>query len=178
MKPLILRERLLISMVAYIHENQMKKFLLILILVCCVFSVQAQESQVIVKLKNGATITGIIKELVATDHVTLIVSGVESKISMNDVSSIESIRSSSDVEEVSTKSPSKIYGEYEIQDSMNYPESITVNVGEEKIEMVLIRGGWFNMGYDDRHSLSMKSEPVHQVNLTSFYISIISFSIS
>ena len=32
---------------------------------------------------------------------------------------------------------------------------------------IFVVGGWFNMGYDDRHSLSWDTEPVHQVSLSS-----------
>ena len=63
------------------------------------------------------------------------------------------------------------YGIYEITDQGNYPESFVLELDGQKITMILVRGGVFNMGYDDRHSLSMKSEPVHQVTLSSFYIS-------
>lgn len=37
--------------------------------------------------------------------------------------------------------------------------------------MVLVRGGDMNMGWDGDRSLSMDSEPVHPVKLTSFYMS-------
>ena len=44
--------------------------------------------------------------------------------------------------------------------------------------MVLVRGGWFNMGYDGKNSSAWNSEPVHKVNLSSYYIckDFISFS--
>ena len=45
-----------------------------------------------VTLKNGVTITGDLKELVTTDHITLIIGGVESIISMDEVSSIEQMK--------------------------------------------------------------------------------------
>ena len=37
--------------------------------------------------------------------------------------------------------------------------------------MILVRGGDYMMGFDGRHSMAMKSEPVHKVMVTSFYIS-------
>ena len=37
--------------------------------------------------------------------------------------------------------------------------------------MLLVRGGQMKMGYDGDGSMSMCSEPVHTVNVTSFYIS-------
>ena len=37
--------------------------------------------------------------------------------------------------------------------------------------MVLIKGGRMNMGFDGEHSLSMQSEPIHEVGVSSFYMS-------
>ncbi len=37
--------------------------------------------------------------------------------------------------------------------------------------MILVRGGVFNMGYDGPGSRSYKTEPVHKVRLSSFYVS-------
>ena len=134
----------------------------------------AQSPHAAITLKSGVVITGHIKELVATDHVTIEVAGTESKISMSDVVSIETTdsKSGASIQQESNLPISELkYGEYKELDSKDYPETITVNLNGEQIEMILIRGGWFNMGYDERHSLSMKTEPVHQVTLTSYYIS-------
>ena len=38
-------------------------------------------------------------------------------------------------------------------------------------EMILVPGGRMNMGYDGDGSMSMESEPIHEVIVTSFYIS-------
>ena len=46
-----------------------------------------------------------------------------------------------------------------------------ITIGDEIIKMVLVRGGDMNMGWDGDRSLSMDSEPVHPVKLTSFYMS-------
>ncbi len=138
--------------------------------VLCGFS---QNSHATITLKSGVVITGQVKELVATDHVTIIVAGIESEISISDIASIETTEPNTitPIKEGNNTSVSELkYGEFKILDSKDYPESITIDLQGEQFEMILIRGGWLNMGYDDRHSLSMKTEPVHQVILTSFYI--------
>ena len=123
-----------------------------------------------VTLKSGVTITGDLKELVTTDHITLIIGGVESIISMDEVSSIEQMGTVQTITQ-SEKSSKLVYGQYQITDTKQYPDSFVLNIGDQKITMLLVRGGWFNMGYDDRHSWSWGSEPVHRVLLSSFYVS-------
>jgi hypothetical protein len=152
--------------------GKMKKaFILLLMFVA--LTCNAQTSSVKVTLKSGVVISGTLKELVVTDHVTVNVSGVESIIPMTEVDKIEHIEGKADVEpkNVSNVLTPEKYGIYEITDQGNYPESFVLELDGQKITMMLVRGGVFNMGYDDRHSLSMKSEPVHQVTLSSFYIS-------
>ena len=46
-----------------------------------------------------------------------------------------------------------------------------MEIGGQELTMVLVKGGWFNMGYDGRHSLSWNTEPIHKVTLSSFYVS-------
>lgn len=58
-----------------------------------------------------------------------------------------------------------------IRDEANYPEMLGIKVGDEIVRMVLVRGGDMNMGWDGKGSLSMSSEPVHPVKVTSFYMS-------
>ena len=143
-------------------------FLLMFVSITC----YSQSSNVRVILKDGVTITGMLKELVITDHVTITISGVDSTIPMSQVESIEDVVKNNEVVKnfLNVLSAEK-YGIYEITDQGNYPESFVLELDGQKITMILVRGGVFNMGYDDRHSLSMKSEPVHQVTLSSFYIS-------
>jgi hypothetical protein len=148
-----------------------KAFMLLLMFVA--LTCYAQTSSVKVTLKSGVVISGTLKELVVTDHITLNISGVESTIPMTEVDKIEHIEGKDNVE---PKTDSNVlthdkYGIYEITDQGNYPESFVLELDGQKITMMLVRGGVFNMGYDDRHSLSMKSEPVHQVTLSSYYIS-------
>jgi len=150
----------------------MKK-VFILLLMFVALTCNAQTSNVKVTLKSGVVISGTLKELVVTDHITVNVSGVESIIPMTEVDKIEHIEGKDNVEpkNVSNVLTPEKYGIYEITDQGNYPESFVLELDGQKITMILVRGGVFNMGYDDRHSLSMKSEPVHQVTLSSFYIS-------
>lgn len=148
-----------------------KAFILLLMFVA--LTCNAQTSGVKVTLKSGVVISGTLKELVVTDHITVNVSGVESIIPMTEVDKIEHIEGKANVEpkNVSNVLTPEKFGIYEITDQGNYPESFVLELDGQKITMMLVRGGVFNMGYDDRHSLSMKSEPVHQVTLSSFYIS-------
>ena len=152
--------------------GKMKK-VFILLLMFVALTCNAQTSNVKVTLKSGVVISGTLKELVVTDHITVNVSGVESIIPMTEVDKIEHIEGKDNVEpkNVSNVLTPEKYGIYEITDQGNYPESFVLELDGQKITMILVRGGVFNMGYDDRHSLSMKSEPVHQVTLSSFYIS-------
>ena len=50
-------------------------------------------------------------------------------------------------------------------------EKITINIGNTPIELLLVKGGRMNMGFDGDHSIAMKSEPIHEVEVSSFYIS-------
>lgn len=142
--------------------------ILLLLLCCCFAPLRAEEVKV--TMKSGSTITGELKELIATDHITLIVAGIESTISMNDVISVE--KASSKISGKNVKDEENLeYGKYEITDRKQYPDSFKITIGDQELTMILIRGGWFNMGYDDRHSWSWNTEPVHRVVLSSFYIS-------
>ncbi len=150
----------------------MKKFFTLFLMLLCSITAFCQSSQVKVTLKSGVVITGNLKELVPSEYIHLLVSGVDTKVSMSDVQSIESLSdtNTSDVEQ-GKKGLDMVYGKYVITDNNEYPETINVLIGGREMEMRLVRGGSFIMGYDARHSLAMESEPIHQVNLTSFYIS-------
>jgi formylglycine-generating enzyme required for sulfatase activity len=72
----------------------------------------------------------------------------------------------------SNSSEQELYNEKLIvTDFEEYPDSIDLAIGNQKIRMILVRGGDYMMGFDGRHSMAMKSEPVHKVMVTSFYIS-------
>lgn len=149
----------------------MKKLTLALvafIMSCTLMTMQAE--QVRVTLKKGTMITGELKELVATEYVTLEVAGIETVIDMNDVASIE--RESQGKKSSTGKLSGKLVaGEFEVTDSKSYPDSFVLKIADQQFTMVLVRGGEFTMGYDGRHSWAMKTEPMHRVTLSSYYIS-------
>lgn len=152
----------------------MKKNLILLFLLVNIVC-YGQTSTAKVVLKSGVTITGVIKEMVINDHIKITVSGVDTTISMSDIESITNIEGNEKNGGNSTSSfaetSKKAYGVYEITDLNSYPETFVLELDGQKLNMVLVRGGVFNMGYDDKHSLDMKSEPIHQVTLSSFYVS-------
>ena len=124
----------------------------------------AQQKTAKVTLKNGTSFTGVITELNPASHVTIIIAGFENKINMSDVLSIESMATPDDVrQEVKVITPEIDYG-------IDYPETVFIKAGPYEIEMVLVKGGIFSMGYDGRGSLRMNTEPIHDVALNSFYI--------
>ena len=152
----------------------MKKLLLIVLLMFVCSQIQAQTKQVKITMKNGVTVKGELKELNPMSHAIIVIAGIESKIQMSDVESIEELSSSSSIgggKESVDGIDTKQYGEYNITDNNQYPESFDITIGGDRIKMVLVRGGMFNMGYDGRGSLGMKSEPIHKVTLSSYYIS-------
>lgn len=149
-----------------------KLFILIFLCLAC-FSF-GQGRHVKVTLKNGVVITGQVKEFIATDHLTILLAGTESVISINDIFSIDDeIVDGSVSKDVRTtpESDKLVSGQYTITDNTICPDSIVIDVEGEKIIMIYVPGGDFTMGYDGRHSLSMESEPLHNVTLSSFYIS-------
>lgn len=145
-------------------HNLMKKLICILVLALLSVSLaNAQEKMTRVVLKNGTVLSGELVELDPTSHLVIRISGIESRIDMEKVASVQA-------DAVNTHQP-QTEEEDLFEENLNVPETITLNVGEEQFEMVLIHGGDFMMGYDGRHSLEMKSEPVHQVRVNSFYVS-------
>ncbi len=143
-------------------------------------SIQAQSSsspqkQVVIKLKNGATIKGELKSLDPIGDVVMIIAGIETAIPMEKVANLETLDTplSSQIS-TNTASESVILGDKKliVTDNASYPEKITVNIGNTPVEMILVRGGKMKMGFDGDHSWDMKSEPVHEVSVTSFYMSV------
>ena len=129
----------------------------------------AQEKMSTVVMKNGVTVTGTIKEFDPSTHITLVVAGVDVRIDMSDITSIG-------------EAPSRQPGSFNsimideaaqtpiINSNEDYPLSYMLEVGPYSVEMVLVTGGVYQMGYDGRGSKRMNSEPVHGVQLSSFYI--------
>ena len=144
--------------------------------------------QVSVKLKNGATITGILKSFDPLEKIVLVIAGQETTIPMSKVENVEMSQTTVPVatQARSSQSPvsaSRTPGRPAVDENLlgdrkllvtettNYPERITVELGGRPVEMVLVKGGKMNMGFDGDHSWAMKSEPVHEVGVTSFYMS-------
>ena len=155
----------------------MKKLLTLLFTILpLVLNAQTQLS--IVTLKNGTQLKGVIKSINPSDAVILAIAGIETSIKMSEVALIEensAPTSSTNVQNqvVKEKFPQTLQNNIKlvVTDQTSYPESYELALGDKKIKMILVRGGDMNMGYNGRHSKAMKSEPVHQVTVTSFYIS-------
>ena len=143
----------------------MRRLLLLLFLICGTHIIQAQTSQVKVTLKNGVVMKGNLKELNPTEFITIVVGGIESKIPMDKV---ELIESQSAQQNSTVKNQN---GQYQEDDTSGYPSNYEVIVDGYPINMIFVQGGKFNMGYNGNGSLRMRSEPIHEVAVTSFYIS-------
>ena len=147
---------------------------------------QQSAQQVKVQLKAGTTITGVMKSFDPMTKIVIVVAGQETTIPMSKVSNVEMVQSvqtsvaerpASSTSRKTTSTPTRntqmALGNRKLMvtETKSYPESITINVGSSNIKMILVPGGRMNMGYDGDGSLSMDSEPVHEVTVTSFYIS-------
>lgn len=157
----------------------MWKLLTLILLTFTAVQLQAGDEvrKVKVKLKTGTTITGELKSLDPINTIILIVAGQETTIPISTVVNVEMVdASSSAVQEAvsnSKNSESSLdYGKLIVTDTTDYSKKISIKNGNTPIEMVLVSGGRMKMGYDGDGSLRMHSEPVHEVVLTSFYISI------
>lgn len=145
---------------------KMMKMCLFLLMLIFPLLVVAQEKQSVVTLKNGIELKGTIKSIDLTDAVTIVISGIETTIKMSDVAKIE--EGKDNVPSNSQLSPNE---KLIVTDTAEYPESFELDVYGTKIKMILVKGGEMNMGFDGDDSMDMKSEPVHKVKVTSFYIS-------
>lgn len=145
----------------------------LLLLICLIpIMVSGQAKQSVVKLKNGSELKGVIKSIDPMDAVVLSIGGVETTIKMKNVLRIEEVEPApSTIGKTENIEKQSSEEKITVTDFADYPESFDLAVGSEKIKMILVRGGDMNMGFDGKHSLSMKSEPVHKVSLTSFYLS-------
>ena len=137
-------------------------------------------------MKNGSVLTGRVKAFDPTQSITLVVAGITTTIPMSEVQTVESqdgstiatgssSASTTQAAEASSTAPA-IGGSLGSQkliitDRNKYPASIKLNVGGQVFNLILVRGGRMNMGYDGDGSRKMKSEPVHEVALTSYYMS-------
>ena len=163
----------------------MKRIALLLLLAFFCLSMQAaDDNRVKVKLKTGATITGVMKRIDPLKEIVVVIAGQETTISMSDVENVEMVEGAptsagqpaavkSGAEAEPTVILSEETGTWKLQatEATGMPERITINIGQTPIEMVLVNGGRMMMGYNGSGSTKMRSEPVHEVVVTSFYMS-------
>ena len=151
-------------------------FVLLFCLIAFMANGQSQSKSSIVKLKNGTELKGVVKSIDPMNAMVLFVGGVETTIQMTDVLRVEEDTQPSASETDENKTSNSISDDLlnqklVVTDFADYPESIYFQIGPELIKMILVRGGDMNMGYDGKGSLSMNSEPLHKVTVTSFYLS-------
>jgi len=144
----------------------MRRYLVILFTFCISLLCYAQNNTARVTLKNGTTYSGKVVELDPQSHITILIAGIETRIDIGDVGSIEDATSQSISEDLSHAS-SPITTEKKEQ---ALPDNYTIEIGPYKIKMVLVKGSVFSMGYDGKGSQSMRSEPVHSVELSDYYV--------
>ena len=163
----------------------MKRIALLLLLAFFCLSMQAaDDNRGKVKLKTGATITGVMKRIDPLKEIVVVIAGQETTISMSDVENVEMVEGAptsagqpaavkSGAEAEPTVILSEEMGTWKLQvtEATGMPERITINIGQTPIEMVLVNGGRMMMGYNGSGSTKMRSEPVHEVVVTSFYMS-------
>ncbi len=147
-----------------------------LLLLCLLANAQS-DGQVKIMRTDGTTMIGTLQSADGT-AVTIKIAGIEMAIPMSEVQSIEEYSPAPTPQSTGTTTVaaeeklSDHYGDYIItDDNPEYPDSFTVEVNGKEVTMVLVRGGVFNMGYDDWNSRAMSGEPIHRVELSSYYIS-------
>lgn len=151
----------------------MKKILILATLLFLCMVSWSQEKKAKVVMKNNTSLTGIIKEFNPASHIVISVAGYETRIEMSDVLEVTTL----DTTDGEVKKVSDSYDRFEIpgelieKEKTDYPEEYVLEYKGIQIPMVLIRGGIFDMGYDGRGSIKMRSEPIHKVFVSSFYIS-------
>ena len=153
-----------------ITKNPMKQLLLLLIVFIPLMT-KAQNKQSVVTLKSGTELKGIIKSIDPLDALVIVIAGVETTIKMADVARIEEEESRTVVVSEPQTPQLSPNAKLVVTDMAEYPDSFTLKVFDTEINMILVRGGDMNMGFDGDNSMEMKSEPVHKVTVTSFYIS-------
>ena len=152
-------------------QMTMKRILLSILLLLPILA-YAQNKQSVVTLKNGTELKGVIKSIDPTDALIVEVAGVETSIKFSEVAKVEEVSNYSAPVATSTpKTQLSSKNKLVITDMADYPESFDLKIGNAIIKMLLVRGGDMIMGYNGRHSLIMKSEPIHKVGVTSFYMS-------
>ena len=125
----------------------------------------AQQNSVQVNLQNGTLLRGTLIEMNPQSHIVLSIGGIQTRIEMKDVDSISDGPATSNSESVSKQT-----NRPEMKGEDNLPDIFLLNYGPFQLKMKLIKGGTFSMGYDGDGSRKMSSEPIHDVQLSSFYV--------
>ena len=154
----------------------MKKILLITFLIFSLSPVFADGgNQVKVKMKSGTSIIGEMKSFDPQKKIVLKIAGVETTLLMSDVESVEMLQNTPSVpsHNATPVNNNVQLGKNKllVTETRSYPKRILINIDNIKHEMILVPGGKMNMGFNGDGSWSMKSEPIHEVNVSSFYIS-------
>ena len=140
----------------------MKRFCILFLLLFLGLISFAQQKTATVRLKNGTTLIGTITELNPVSHIVISIAGFESKINMSDIESISDLPQDVDAKNSSDNTI--------LEADEDFPETFTINIGPYEIEMILVKGAMFSMGFDGSGSRIMDSEPIHDVTLSSFYV--------
>lgn len=157
----------------------MRKFVILFLLTCALYS-NAQQGRVTVTLKTGTKIVGELKRMDPLSDIVITIAGQETVIPMDKVANVESSDNSADNKKTTIDVPSQLntaqtspFGDDKlvITEKNDYADKYSFSLMGLPVEMFLVKGGIMNMGFDGRHSLSMNSEPVHKVEVTSFFIS-------
>lgn len=149
-----------------------RTFFLVILLMSLFFTQSyAQAGQSKITLKNGTEIKGIVKSIDPVGDIVISLAGNDVSFKMADVAKIEAANNDEISENETQNGSISDREKIKVTDFDDYPESFDLKLGEESLKMTLVRGGDMNMGYDGDHSVAMKSEPIHRVGVTTFYIS-------
>ena len=141
----------------------MKRLIILLFAILISVLSFAQQKMTRVTLKSGTIVTGTIVEFNPSSHITLNVSGFETRIEMADVESVEAAPGEAAPSLGNDASIVSV-------ESSNYPPVHIVEIGPYELELILVKGGQFSMGFDGRGSQKLRSEPVHEVILNDYYV--------
>lgn len=138
-----------------------------------------------VSLTNGSILIGKLEALDILNSVTINMAGISSTIPIEQVVEIQNNgtlifqKDNPKPEPVPEQELTEnedivindVFNKINVTETTQYPSSYNIKIGNEIIHMILVRGGCLKMGYDGKGSEKLNSEPVHSVNVSSFYIS-------
>lgn len=142
----------------------MKKFFLISALLLAGICFAAQADLAKVKLKNGVELTGTLISMDPTDKIVIEIGGTQSTIKMTDVESVEKV-----VEPTAAAPTAAPAAAASPEGAL--PKEKTVNIAGHDMKFILVPSSTFSYGYDGPGSRVIDSEPVHEVEVSPFYVS-------